>query len=110
VVGGREQPGHLSAAVTPAAAPTRVLLVDAHQVRLLDLREQLAATALEVVGQSDFGAFAARRARETSPDLVLVAADQQASSAVATIQALPFPGAPQNVRLPSNTNPSSCAN
>ncbi len=93
----REHPGHLPTAATTAAAPTRVLLVDGHQVRLLDLREQLAATALEVVGQSDFGAFAARRARETSPDLVLVAADQQASSAVATIQALAFPGAPWTV-------------
>src|SRR5207253_11407641 len=89
--------GHIPAAATNAVAPTRVLLVDGHQVRLLGLREQLAATALEVVGQSGFGPFATHRARETSPDLVLVAAEQHASSAVATIQALAFPGAPWTV-------------
>jgi pilus assembly protein CpaE len=94
---GGERPGHLPAAATTAVEPTRVLLVDGHQVRMLGLREQLTATALQVVGQCGFGAFAARRARETSPDLVLVAADQQASSAVMTIQALAFPGAPWTV-------------
>jgi pilus assembly protein CpaE len=90
---GGEQYGRLPAAAAGAAALTKVLLVDGQQLRLLGLREQLASTSLEVVGQSNFGPMAVRRARETTPDLILVAADEQASSAVATIQSLAYPGA-----------------
>jgi pilus assembly protein CpaE len=92
-----ERSGPLPAAAADVVAVTKVLLVDGHQVRLLGLREQLASTSLEVVGQSDFGPFAVRRARETAPDVILVAADEQASSAIATIQALAYPGAPWTV-------------
>jgi pilus assembly protein CpaE len=70
-----------------------VLLVDGHKVRLLGLREQLASSSIEVVGQCDFGSQAMRRARETSPDVILVAADREAASAVASIEALAYPGA-----------------
>src|SRR5207253_3199799 len=93
---GGDHGGYIPTTAT-AVAPTRVLLVDGHQVRMLGLREQLASTALAIVGQSDFGPFAVRSARETTPDLILVAADQQAASAVATIQALAYPGAPWTV-------------
>jgi len=94
---GGERVGQVPAALAGTGTVSKVLLVDGHQVRLLGLREQLASTSLEVVGQSDFGPLAVRRARETSPDLIVVAADEQASSAVLTIQALAYPGAPWTV-------------
>jgi AmiR/NasT family two-component response regulator len=71
--------------------------VDSHPVRLLALREQLASTDMAIVGQSDFGPVAGLRARQVSPDLILVATDEPAASAVLTIQALAHPGAPWTV-------------
>jgi DNA-binding NarL/FixJ family response regulator len=58
--------------VAPAAARTRVLLVDDHPIVREGLRSMLTDDAIDVVGEAGSAAEAIRLATETAPDVVLL--------------------------------------